>query len=148
MINDWSVPNFCTRKCEGSIYGSRSYCRRGSRSIFAPDLKIFGGIISHVRQKKSVPNTNFSPTLESPTITPLPPLAGMGHQMYHGGGSTSSYIIWMKKCPHQHITYPLGSALMWAFLFTHCFSCKTPFFTLKNRVNDDDNYIILPAMYY
>jgi hypothetical protein len=123
--------------------------RRGSRSIFLSDSKISGGIMSHVRQKKGVLNTeNFTPTQESSTLTPLPPLAIIGHQLYHGGGSTSSYAIFKKKHPVQRITYPLVSTLTWGFLFKHCFSCKTLFFTLKNCISYDDNCIILPAIYY
>ncbi len=93
-------------------------------------------------QKKGVPNPNFTPTQESPMLTPIPPLTKIGHQLYHGGGSISSDVVLTKKRPCQQITYPLGSRLMQAFLFMCCFCCKTAFFTLKNRVNNDDNYII------
>jgi hypothetical protein len=82
------------------------------------------------------------PTQESPTLTPVPPLTKIGHQLYHGGGSISSNMVLTKKRPCQRITYPLGSMLMRAFLFMCCFRCKTAFFTLKNCVDDDDNYII------
>ncbi len=95
---------------------------RGSRSIFLPDSEISGGIIGRVRQK-GVPNTNFTPTQESPTLTPLPPLAKIGDQLYHGGGSNSSDATLNKKCPHQRITYPLGSMTQ-AFLFMCWFCCK------------------------
>ncbi len=115
---------------------------RGSRSIFSPDSKISGRIIGHVRPKKGVPNPNFTPTQESPTITPAPPLTKIGHQLYHGGGSISSNMALTKKRPRQRITYPLGSTLMRAFLFMCCFRCKTAFCTLNNRIDNDDNYII------
>ncbi len=118
---------------------------RGSRSIFLPDSKISGGIIGYVRpkaKKKCVPNPNFTPTQESPMLAPVPPLAKIGHQLYYGGGSISSDMVLTKKCLRQWITYPLGSMLTRAFLFMCCFRCKTAFFTLKNRINDDDNYII------
>ncbi len=94
---------------------------RGSRSIFSPDSKVSGGIIGHVRPKKSVPNPNFTPTQESPTLTPVPPLAKIGHQLYHGGGSISSDMVLTKKRPCQWITYPLGSTLTRAFLLMCCF---------------------------
>jgi hypothetical protein len=93
-------------------------------------------------QKKGLPNPNFTPTQESPMLTPVPPLAKIGHQLYHGGGSISSVMVLTKKRPCQKITYPLGSTLTRAFLFMCCFHCKPAFFTQKNCVNDDDNYII------
>jgi hypothetical protein len=105
---------------------------RGSRSIFLPDSKISGGIIGRVRPKKGVPNPNYMPTQESPTLTPLPPLAKIGHQLYHGGGSISSNATLTKKCPCQRITYLLGSTLTRAFLFMCCFCCEIAFFTQKH----------------
>jgi hypothetical protein len=75
-------------------------------------------------------------------LTPLPPLAIIGHQLYHGGGSTFSYVTSTKKRLHQRIPYPLGNTLMRAFLFMCCFCYKTAFFTLKDHINYDDNYII------
>ena len=44
-------------------------------------------------QKIGVPNFNFTPTQESLTLTPVPPLPKMGDQLYHGGGSISSNVI-------------------------------------------------------
>jgi hypothetical protein len=49
-------------------------------------------------------------------LTPLPPFAKIGDQLYHGGGSTPSDAILTKKRPIQRITYPLGSTLMQVFL--------------------------------
>ncbi len=82
--------------------------------------------------KKSVlSSTNFTPTQESPTLTPLPPLAKIGDQLYHGGGFTSSDALLTKKRPHQRITYPLGSMLMRAFLFMLVLAEKLRFLPLK-----------------
>jgi hypothetical protein len=69
-------------------------------------------------------NTNFTPTQESPTLTPLPPLAQIGDQLSHGGGFTFSDATLTKKCPHQLITYPLGSMLMGAFHLRVVFAAK------------------------
>jgi hypothetical protein len=79
-------------------------------------------------------------------LTPVPPLASIGHQLYHGGGSISSNMVLTKKMPTSADDLPLGITLMPAFLLKHCFSCKTPFLPQKH-VNNDDNLIILLATY-
>ena len=98
---------------------------RGSDQFSCQILKIMVGSLAKSGQKKGVLlNPNFAPTQESPTLSPLPHLAKIGHQLYHGGGSIYSNATLTKKCPRQWITYPLGSTLMRAFLFMCCFCCK------------------------
>jgi hypothetical protein len=120
---------------------------RGPDQFSHQILKFLAESLAASGQKKGVPNPNFTLTQESPTLTPLPPLAKIGHQLYHGGGSISFDATLTKKCPRQRITYPLVSMLTWAFLFKHCFCCKTASFTLKNRFNNDDNCIIFLATF-
>ncbi len=125
------------------IYSYVETSGRGSRSIFLPDSKISGGMIGHIRPKKKVYQTQISRRHKNPQHQPpLPLLSKIGHQLHHGQGSISSDMVLTKKHPCQRITYLLGSMLMRAFLFMCCFCCKTAFFTLKNRINDDDNYNI------
>ncbi len=114
----------------------------GPDQFFCQILKFLAGSLATSGQKKSIPNPNFMPKQESPTLTPIPPLAKIWHQLYHGEDSISSDMVLTKKCLCQRITYPLGSTLTQAFLFMCCFQCKTVFLILKNRIDEDDNYII------
>jgi hypothetical protein len=75
-------------------------------------LKFLAGSLAMSGQKKSIPNPNFMPKQESPTLTPIPPLAKIWHQLYHGGDSISSNMVLTKKRLCQRITYPLGSTLI------------------------------------
>ncbi len=127
----WPLDFF--QKCSGNLSGPFYYNQRCNKfflpKVGGPDqfscqiLKFLAGSLATPGQKKVVLNPNFTPTQESPTLTPVPPLAKIGHQeQSHGGGSISSNMVLTKKCLRQQITYPLGTTLTPAILLKRCFS--------------------------